>query len=563
MNNKKSFFQLVQTKIAFIVFCISSILMVSCQSKIEVDTILTGGKIYTVDLNFTIVQAVAIKDGKFFDTGSTAKIQAKYTSKNSINLDGKYVYPGLIDPHCHFYGYANTLSNVNVAGTKSIEEIIEKCKNHAKKHKNEWITGRGWDQNDWEIKEFPDKTAFDSVFADIPILLRRIDGHAAWANSKALEIAGITSETSIEGGKILLRNNKPTGILIDQAISLVERYIPEINEKQIEKNLIKAQKNCFTVGLTSISDAGLHYKQIQLIDTLQKQHKLLIKVYAMLEPTLENIKHYVTNGFYTSERLNIRSVKLYADGALGSRGACLLEPYSDDTLNFGLIIVSKDSLEQICQLAYDNNFQVNTHCIGDSANRLMLNIYGKCLKERNNKRWRIEHAQVINPNDFDLYGKYSIIPSIQTTHCTSDMYWATDRLGDDRIKGAYAWQKLLKQNNWLANGSDFPVEDINPLYGFYAAITRQDQNGFPKKGFFPKQRLSRMQALKAMTIWAACAQFEENEKGSIESGKSADFIITSKDLISCDVNETFKIKIEQTYSNGKIVYQRSSNSTLN
>lgn len=526
----------------------------SCSNKTQVDTIITGGKIYSIDLNFTIVQAAAIKDGKFIETGSVAKITSRYKSEQVIDLKGKYVYPGLIDPHCHFYGYASTLSLVDLSGTTSIEKVIERCQKHQKTFNNTWITGRGWDQNDWVLKEFPTKEALDSAFPDTPVLLRRIDGHAAWANSKALEIAGITTNTKIEGGKVLLKNNSPSGILIDQAISIVEKFIPESDDKTQTKNLITAQNNCFAVGLTSVGDAGLQFEQIKLIDTLHKKNILKMKVYAMLEPTIENINNFVTKGHYQTNRLYVRSVKLYADGALGSRGACLLEPYTDDSLNYGLIIVSKDSLKQICDLAFKNNYQVNTHCIGDSANRLVLNIYSDFLQSRNNKRWRIEHAQVVHPDDLKLFGQSNIIPSVQTTHCTSDMYWATDRLGDERIKSAYAWQKLLKQNNWLANGSDFPVEDINPLYGFYAAISRKDQSGYPKKGFYPNQKLSRTQALKAMTIWAARAQFEEHQKGSIEPGKDADFIITPKDLMTMPEQEIFKLKIEQTYSNGIKVF---------
>ncbi len=534
-------------------FILFAITFHGCKAKQEVDTIILNAKIYTVDNNFSVVQAAAISDGKFIELASTAKIQAKYNAKTNLDLKGKYIYPGLIDPHCHFYGYATTLSEVDLTGTKSINEVIERVKKHQNEFNREWITGRGWDQNDWENKEFPTKEAFDSAFPNTPVLLRRVDGHAAIANSKALKLAGINITTKIKGGKILKENNEISGILIDKAIELVLKVIPKPNEVEQTNNLLKAQKNCFAVGLTSVGEAGLEKKDIMLIDTLQKTDQLKMKLYAMLEPTNENIEHYLKKGHYKTDKLSIRSIKLYADGALGSRGACMLEPYSDDTLNYGLIVLESDSLKHLCNLANEYNYQVNTHCIGDSANRLMLNIYSEILKEQNNKRWRIEHAQVIHPDDFAKFGQFNIIPSVQATHCTSDMYWAIDRLGTERIKGAYAWQKLIKENGWLINGSDFPVESINPLFGFYAAVTRQDQHTYPEKGFYIDQKLSRAQALKAMTIWAARAQFEESEKGSIEPGKTADFIVTSKDIMSCDTHEAYNVKVEQTYVNGQKV----------
>ncbi len=537
---------------------LSTLLFASCSFKQKADVIIKNAKIYTVDKNFTVVQGAAIIDGKFVAVSSDASIQTQYYSDNVIDLKGYYVYPGFIDPHCHFYGYGTTLTQVDLRGSRSYEEVVERAQKHFDIYGGQWITGRGWDQNLWQDKAFPTKYLLDKAFPDTPVLLRRIDGHAAIANSAALELAGIDASTSIPGGSVELHNGVPNGLLIDKAVDKVVSVIPAPTQSEETAGLLSAQLNCFAVGLTSVGDAGLTKQTVQLIDKLQKSNSLKMRIYAMLEPSFENIEYFVKKGFYQTGRLTVRSIKLYADGALGSRGACLLKPYSDDEDNSGILVESIDSLKAWCELAYQNNYQVNTHCIGDSANRIILNLYGEFLKGKNDLRWRIEHAQVVNKNDVKLYKQYQIIPSIQTTHCTSDMAWAPDRLGNERIQDAYAWQDLLKQNDWLINGSDFPIEEINPLLGFYAGISRTDLQGNPKGGFYPKQKLSRVQALKAMTIWAAKGQFEENVKGSIEKGKYADFVVTGQDIMSIPENEIPKLKIEQTWVGGEMVYSANN-----
>jgi predicted amidohydrolase YtcJ len=509
-----------------------------------------------VDANLSTAQCVALTNGKFVEIGSDEALQKKYTAKKMIDLQGKYIYPGFMDPHCHFYGYGLTLAKVDLRGTQSYNEVIERAKQHHSQYKSDWVTGRGWDQNNWEPKVFPTKELLDKAFPNTPVLLRRIDGHAAIANSSALNRANITVSSKFEGGKALIENGKLTGLLIDKAVDRILDVIPAPSNSEKITALLQAQKNCFAVGLTSVSDAGLEKQTIELIDSLQKDEKLQMRIYAMLEPTEENIETFLKKGPYKTPFLNVRSLKLYADGALGSRGACLLKPYSDDIKNAGIMVETPTYLKNMCALAYENNYQVNTHCIGDSANRVMLAIYASILQNKNDRRWRIEHAQVVNPEDINKYGAFSIIPSVQTTHCTSDMGWAEERLGSERIKHAYAWQDLLKQNGWLPNGSDFPIEDINPLFGFYAAVTRQNQNREPENGFYPKQKLTRIQALKAMTIWAARAQFEENEKGSIEPGKFADFIVVNNDLLTLPENQLYNLNIEQTYSHGKLVFAK-------
>lgn len=540
------------------IFVIFLTITVSCNKKEQVDLIITNAKVYTVNSDFDLAESFAVKDGKFIAVGTSKEILSKYNSDQVIDLKGKYVYPGFIDAHSHFYGYCMTLLQADLRGTKSFDEILKIIKKHDDKYNSEWILGRGWDQNDWEIKEFPTKEKLDELFPDKPVYLKRVDGHAAIANSKALELAGINSKTQMDGGKIYLKYGEPNGILIDNAMSLVNVLIPDSDKKIAIKALKQGEQNCFAVGLTSVCDAGLYKNQILLIDSLQKISEIKMRIYAMLAPNEENINHFAKNGIYKTDYLNVRSIKLYADGALGSCGACLIEPYSDDPGNYGLIVESVEFYHEMCKVAIENNYQINTHAIGDSANRLMLDIYSEYLKGPNDKRWRIEHSQVIHPNDVDKFGKYSIIPSIQSTHCTSDMYWADERLGEKRIKNAYIYKVLLNQNGWIPNGTDFPVEKIDPRLTFYASVSRKDVEGYPQSGFQVENALIREETLKSMTIWAAKAAFEENEKGSIEVGKLADFIILEKDIMEIDEDEIHEIQISSTYSSGNEVWKLKS-----
>ena len=528
----------------------------SCANKTQVDQILHNGTIYTVDDAFSMAEAMAVKNGKILATGEVNVILGKYAASEIIDLEGGFVYPGLIDAHCHFAGYGMSLQNADLTGTSSFEEIIEILKEHQAKYPSEWILGRGWDQNDWEIKEFPTKDKLDLAFPGKPVLLTRIDGHGAIASTEALLRAKVTRETSIEGGALITKNGALTGMLVDKAIGLVGRNVPEASRQDYMNSLMQGQSNCFEVGLTSVHDAGLGYETIGLIDSLHKTGELKMRIYAMLSPGKKNYEHYLLKGIYKTDRLNVRSIKLFADGALGSRGALLFEPYSDDPGNLGLAVNTDKFLREQCELAYEHGYQVNTHCIGDSANRWVLGIYGTYLKGGNDRRWRIEHAQVIHPDDFSKFGEYTIIPSVQSTHATSDMYWAEDRVGTDRIEGAYVYRKLLEENGWLPNGSDFPVEHINPLYGYYALIARKDHEGWPAEGFQKEQAFNREEAIRAMTIWAARSAFEEEEKGSLEPGKLADFIITGEDLLTIPEEDIPGLRISQTYIGGELVYSR-------
>lgn len=542
------------------------ILALSCATTTKVDMIVYNATIYAVDSAFNTVEAMAIKDGKIVATGSSKKVLNQFDAKEKLDAQGKFIYPGFIDAHAHFLGYGHALQTVDLTATKSWEECIERIIHFVTKdsstqsryaQKGTWIIGRGWDQNDWEKKEFPDKEALDKLFRDNPVLLTRIDGHAAITNQLAIDLAGIKPGSQLTGGEVEMKNGQLTGILIDNAIDIVSSRIPEPGEKEKKEALLAAQKNCFAAGLTTIDDCGLNYRDVEFIGQLQKTGELKMKLYVMLSDHPSNYDFLFKNGIIKTDRLHVRSFKVYADGALGSRGACLLQPYSDKPAQSGFLLSNQEHFDSVANILYNKAVQMCTHAIGDSGNRVVLNIYGKYLQGKNDLRWRIEHAQVINQSDFKLFGRYNIIPSVQPTHATSDMYWAGDRLGKEREKGAYAFNDLLKQNGWIALGTDFPVEDISPLKTFYAAVVRKDAKGWPENGYQTKNALSRENTLKGMTIWAAKSNFEENEKGSLEIGKFADFIILDKDIMKAEAPDILSIQVLKTFVNGEKVHEKN------
>lgn len=523
--------------------------------KPQADLIVHNAVVYTVNNQFSTAEAFAVKDGKFVGVGSSKDILAKYNAKQKIDANKKPVYPGFYDPHSHFLGLGQMLNQCDLVDTKSFEEIVERLQKFAAEHPDhQWIIGRGWDQNDWDIKVFPTKELLDRAFPSKPVLLTRIDGHAALVNSKAIQLAKISPASKVNGGEVEIIDGQLTGILVDNAMGLIKRVIPNTTDKEKQNMLLAAQKECVKYGLTTVSDAGLNQDDIELIDKMQKAGTLKIRNYVMVSLGIRNLEYFIKKGIYKTDRLNVRSFKLYADGALGSRGACLLKPYSDEPSKAGFLLLSPAELERSLTAIYNSDFQANTHCIGDSANRLILNIYGKLLKGKNDRRWRIEHAQVVSTEDVPKFGRYSVIPSIQATHATSDMYWAGDRLGSERVKTAYAFQDLLKQNGVITNGSDFPVEFVNPLFGFHSAVARQDARNYPERGYQMENALTREQALKAMTIWSAYANFEEKERGSIETGKMADFVILEADIMKEAKEKLRNIKVSNTFIGGEKVY---------
>lgn len=528
--------------------------LLSCTTK-KADLIIHHAQIYTVDSAFSIAEAIAVKDGIIVAVGTNDEILKKFQSNNSIDAEGKAIYPGLIDGHAHFVGYGQSLFAVQLYGVSSVEEIQQRIEAFVKEHpEEEWIIGRGWDQNKFPGKQYPSNDFLNKLFPNKPVLLTRVDGHAAIANDAALKLAGVKPGQTIIGGAIETKNGKLTGILIDNAVDLVSEKIPAPTSSTYEKWLTAAQKKCFAQGLTTITDCGLMYNDVEMIEQMHQSGKLDMRLYVMLSDHPENYKRYLASGPKKTDKLFVKGIKVYADGALGSRGACLLQHYADKKDWFGFLLKPEYYYDSLASVLVKSDFQMCTHAIGDSANRTILKIYNKYLNGKNDKRWRIEHAQVVNEKDFDLFGNANIIPSVQPTHATSDMYWAGERLGKEREKGAYAYQQLLQQNGWLNLGTDFPVEDISPFKTFLAAVVRKDANGFPADGYQKENALSREQAIRGMTIWAAKANFMENEIGSIEVGKKADFIILDQDFMKVDEKIILNIKVLSTYLNGKKVH---------
>ncbi len=529
-------------------------LLASCgPAPLEADLLVYNARIYTVDNAFSQAAAFAVKDGRFLEVGDTEAILARYVAPRQIDADGQTLVPGLIDAHCHFYGLGLNQGVVDLVGTQSFDEVLERVRAFQAHNPSDYLYGRGWDQNDWAVKEFPDKKALDSLFPEIAVALERVDGHALLVNQKALDLGGITATTRVPGGEVVLSGGQPTGILVDSPMDLVMAQWPEPSRADQVNALLAAQAICFENGLTTVNDAGLSQGTIALIDSLQQAGALSIRVYAMVSNSPSNLEHYLARGPIKTDRLNVRAVKVYADGALGSRGAALKRPYTDQAGHYGAMITPAGDLEALAQRIAAAGYQMNTHAIGDSANIAVLRAYTRALAGLDDPRWKIEHAQIVDTADISMFGS-KIIPSVQPTHATSDMYWAEERLGPDRMAGAYAYASLLEASGRVALGTDFPVERVDPIQTFYAAVTRQDRVGYPEGGFMPGQVLTREQALKGMTLWAAYSNFEEGEKGSIEAGKWADFTVLSGDLMELPAHSLKDIRIRQTYVAGEQVY---------
>lgn len=534
---------------------VASLFLISCNSKLPADLLITNANIYTVNENFDKAEAFVVQNGKILEVGTSFALSEKYNATETLDFNGKTVLPGFIDAHAHFYGLGLNQQIANLVGAASYKEMIQRVVAFQEEKQLDFIEGRGWNQNLWDNKEFPTKKTLDSLFPETPVVLTRIDGHAYLVNQKVLDLAAITPQTKIEGGLVEVNNGALTGILIDSAMSLVDIIKPIKTESKKRQALKDAEQICFSYGLTTVNDAGLDREIIELISKMHKTHQLKIRLYAMVSNTPSNIDYYLSKGIIKTPKLHVRSIKVYSDGALGSRGAALKKPYADDPHNHGLFVTPVAEIANLAQKIAASNYQMNTHAIGDSANVVVLKAYQNALNNQKDRRWKIEHAQVISPADFD-YFTTGIIPSVQPTHATSDMYWAEERLGSERLKGAYAYKTLLEKAGIIALGTDFPVEEVNPLHTFYAAVARKDLKNYPEGGFQMGQALTREEALKGMTIWAAYSNFEENEKGSIEAGKWADFIVLDNDILTCDDANIPKTQVQATYLNGKCVFKK-------
>ena len=522
--------------------------------KQELDLLVYNAKIYQVDKAFSAVEAMAIHNGEIYQLGNSDVLNQKYTFKERLNGESQFVYPGFIDAHAHLYNYGLQLQYVNLYNTKSFDELVQRIVEFQEENQKHYIIGRGWDQNLWENKEFPINDTLNQLFPDTPISLSRVDGHALLCNQAALDLAGINKSMRIEDGALLQKDGKLTGVIIDGPMPLVFDTYPELTDEEVKQALLEAQKDCLAYGLTGIADAGLPKRIIDIIDDLQTKGDIQLRVYAMISNTAENLDHYLNQPPIEKEKLVVRGVKVYADGALGSRGAALKSPYSDRENHFGNMVISLDEFQALAKRISTTNYQMNTHAIGDSANSVVLQTYHKMLKNETNKRWRVEHAQVMDANEYSFFGE-NIIPSVQPTHAISDMHWAEDRLGEERIQHAYAYRNLLNHAGMLALGTDFPIEGIDPLMTFFTAVVRQDKNFSPTEGFQKQNAISREEAIKGMTIWAAYANFQEDLIGSLEVGKKADFIILNQDLLEVDEDKILETKVISTFINGEKVYE--------
>ena len=522
----------------------------SCNVKFA-DSIIINAKIYTVNSQNELAKSIVIKDGKILDI-SNSNLDKEYYSNTIIDAKGKTILPGLIDSHCHFYNLGLNQQVINLRGTKSLNEILEKLIDYDNKNSSKIILGRGWDQNDWENKNFPNNLKLNQLFPNKIVVLERVDGHAYLTNSYTLNLARINENTEISGGSIIKEKGKLSGVLIDKPMQLIDKILPKKSVSEKIMALKEAEKICFSYGLTTVDDAGLGKETIFLIDSLHKSNNLKIKIYAMISVSKENILFFKDYGKIKTPKLNVRSFKVYGDGSLGSRGATLKKSYSDDTSNYGELVTSIKDLEYYSKNISEMGFQMNTHAIGDSTISFLVKNYNTILNKIEDPRWRIEHSQVIDPNDFKLYNN-KVLPSVQPTHATSDMYWADERLGE-RIYGAYAFKDLLNSSKKIALGTDFPVEKVNPFHTFYSSVERKDLSGYPENGFQKENSLNREETLKGMTIWGAYFNFEENEKGSLEIGKAADFIIINQDIMEVNAKLIPKTKVLKTFVDGEMVY---------
>jgi predicted amidohydrolase YtcJ len=539
--------------------------LLAAQASQPADIIVVNGRVYTVDETRPVVSAFAIRNGRFLFAGSDVEVRALAGSATRvIDAGGATIVPGLVDAHAHLRGLGESLRNIPLAGSKSYEEVIAKVVERARTMKpGEWILGRGWDQNLWPSKEFPTHEALSRALPNNPVVLTRIDGHAILANAMAMRLAGVSAASrDPEGGRIIrLPNKAPSGVFVDNAENLVAGAIPALTNEQVRDGVIAAVAEANRWGLVGIHDAGAGRRTIDIYESLAREGKFNLRNYVLISDDSADIAHYMARGpqiGLSDGRVWIRSIKLYSDGALGSRGAALLEPYSDEPGNTGLLVSQPAHIQRVATEALRRGFQVGVHAIGDRGNRIVLDAYEAALKAvpKADHRFRIEHSQVISLEDIPRFAKLGVIASMQGSHQTSDMGWAEARVGPQRIKGAYAWRALLNTGVIIPNGSDFPVEEVNPLISFHSAVSRQDASNSPPGGWYPEQVMTRAEALKSMTIWPAYAAFQEEEMGSIAPGKYADFVILDRDIMTVPADQILGTRVVSTWLGGKAVYER-------
>ena len=539
----------------------------SAQIAKPANLIVTNARIYTVDDSRPIVAAMAVRDGRIVFTGSAREAMAlKGTSTKIVDLAGRTVIPGMVDAHAHLLGLGQALRIVNLVGAKSYDEVIARVVARAKGlPPGQWLLGRGWDQNQWGDTRFPTHDALSRALPNNPVYLTRVDGHAGLANAAAMRAASVTAASKDPSGGRVERtaSGDPTGVFIDNAKDLVEHFIPPGTREETRQAIRAAIAESQRYGLVGLHDAGESRATIDLMEEMAKAGEIPFRLYVMIGDDSTAVAHYLARGPQSGlydNHLWLRSFKLYADGALGSRGAALLEPYSDDANNKGLILTAPAHIQDVAVRALRAGFQVNTHAIGDRGNRVVLDAYDAALRQVPvaDHRFRVEHAQILHHDDIPRFAELGVIPSMQAVHQTSDMYWAGSRLGAGRLLGAYAWRSLLETGVVVPNGSDFPVEAVNPLLSFHSAVARQDAENWPAGGWLPEQRMTRQEALMSMTIWPAFAAFQEATMGSLAPGKLADFVVLDRDIMTVADRDILGTAVLATYIGGKPVYERAA-----
>ncbi len=546
-----------------------SVFFITCSHQPAADLVLLNGKIATVDSDFSICEAVAVRDGRFVCVGSDEEVSRFIGEKTHVvDLKDRLVLPGLIDAHGHLYSLGQKLSSLDISGARSFDEVVSIVAERVRTAKpGEWITGGRWDHTRWPGKTFPVHDALSRISPENPVFLNRVDGNAAFVNARALEQAGIGPDTpDPEGGKIMRKpDGSPTGVLVNRAMNLVKAHLPRESDEAYRHKVIRALDAFLAAGLTGVHEAGISPHEIELYKQLVDQGAIHVRVNAMLgtqeEPVLDvpDLAGYFRSNRvekYGEYALQVRTIKLFFDGALGSRGAAFFDPYVDDPENTGLFRISPDYITKVSEAALAADMSVATHCIGTRGNRLCLDAYIRAFRNNPKKdhRFRIEHAQIVRQEDVPLFSEWSVIPSMQPTHCTSDMDFIADRIGEERTRGGYAWRRFLDDGRVIPCGSDFPVESCNPLLGIYAAVTRQDLDGHPAGGWHPAQKMTIEEAIRGFTIWAAYAGFQEDVLGSIEPGKLADMTVLDRDILTIDPSEIPNVHVLATIIGGAVRY---------
>lgn len=528
-------------------------LVTGCYKGKSVDLIIHNARIYSMNANNDVFQAVAIADGKIVELGPERQILNKYKSDQIIDAQGRDILPSFTDAHGHMMGLIRQKLSVSLFGSTSMTDLIRRTERYKSKSGKDFIVGRGWDQSLWGQKELPNNDALNKAFPDVPVVLYRVDGHALLANDTALVLAGIDTSTQVSGGMVVVQNGKCSGLVVDNAMELINKIVPAFTDRELLEMLKETERELLQYGIASIHEAGVDQSDFQRLKKWDEENQLSLNYYVMLSNDSINRKWALENGHHYGSRLTVRSFKMYGDGALGSRGALLKAPYEDEHDHFGLLTTDIDQMQDWANFCMKNNFQLNTHAIGDSTNKILLDIYRSVYSKNPDHRWRIEHAQVTDPEDFKLYQNSGIIPSVQPTHAVSDQRWAKDRLGENRLRGAYAYKTLLSQAGIVVFGTDFPVEDINPFKTLWAACARKNAENQPKKGFLPDERITFMDALRAMTIWPAIASFSEEKSGSLEVGKNATLSIFKNPLtIGPQYADNFATHV---FINGRLIYE--------